>query len=245
VVTGTQKGDWMGQKATSRPVGLNGASVMVFNDDGLIKEEHRYFDMTTVSSQLDAKAKAGTFRPVVAALPASTETHVAKDDPTTLAKANLGYAALNAHKIDDLIALTTDDYAMEDYSQVATIKGKKGIKDWFTGMVTAFPDLQANNTLQFAADGYSVSEGVVTGTQKGAMGPIKASNKPVTSHFIDIHLMKDGKFVSTVSYSNNVEVLAAIGAIPPAAAAPATGAATAAPAPTAPAPTAPAAPAAH
>ncbi len=59
-------------------------------------------------------------------------------------------------------------------------------------------------------------EGVLTGTQKGALGPIKATNKPVSSHFVDISQIKDGKFVSTVSYSNNVEVLTELlGVIPP------------------------------
>ena len=63
-ITGTNSGEWMGRKATGRPMGINGVSVTTFNDEGLIKEEHRYFDAPTISSQLDAKAKDGTFRPV-------------------------------------------------------------------------------------------------------------------------------------------------------------------------------------
>jgi hypothetical protein len=74
------------------------------------------------------------------------------------------------------------------------------------------------------------------GTQKGAMGPIKASNKAVKSHMVDIQLLKDGKATREWSYGNSAELLVQIGAMPPIAAAPtASGAAVAAAAPTAPA----------
>jgi steroid delta-isomerase-like uncharacterized protein len=213
-VTATNTGPWMGKPATSRPVGFKGASVYVFGDDGLIKEEHRYFDGMTLQNQLDPKAKAGTFRSVETTVPTSTETHVAKDDAALISKADAAYEAFNTHKLDDVLAFCTDDYWNDDYSQPANAKGKKAVKDMFTPVMTAMPDLKVTKTQEFTSDGYVFYEGILTGTQKGAMGPIKATNKPVTSHFIDIHQFKDGKFTSTVSYSSNLEVLEEIGVIP-------------------------------
>ena len=34
----------MGIKATNKPVGVRGATVLWFTPDGLVKQEHRYFD---------------------------------------------------------------------------------------------------------------------------------------------------------------------------------------------------------
>jgi steroid delta-isomerase-like uncharacterized protein len=239
-VTGTNGGPWQGKPATSRPVGFKGASVYTFGEDGLIKEERRYYDMTTIQNQLDPKAKAGTFRPVETTIPTSTETHVAKDDPGLLESANKAYAAFDNHKLDDVLAFCTDDYWNDDVTQPANVKGKKAVKDLFNGFLAAMPDMHFTNTQRFASDGYVFWEGTINGTQKGPMGPIKATNKPVTMHFIDIHQFKDGKFVSTVSYANNLEVLEEIGVVPPPGAAASGAAATAAPKPTmmAPAPTA-------
>lgn len=235
VYAGTNTGDFMGQKATGRPAGVNGVSVSVFTDEGLIKEERRYFDMMTVSSQLDAKAKAGTFRSVAAPPTAAVEKHVAKDDDATLAKINAMYAAGNTHKIDDLLGFVTDDTQFDDYSQAASFKGKKGFKDAWTMYLTAFPDAKQTNTMQLVADGWVVSEGVLEGTNKGALGPIKASNKPVSIHYVDIWQVKDSKIVAGRTYANGMEIMVQVGAMPAPGAAP-SGSAAASAAPSASAP---------
>ncbi len=213
VVTGTNTGEFMGKKATGRPTGVAGVSVVTLNEDGLIKEDRRYFDMMTTNSQLDPKAAAGSFR-AVATLPATVEVHVAKDDAPTLAKANEMYTTIDAHKIDPIIALFADDAAYDDFGQPAAMKGKKGMKDMIGGYMAAFPDLKQTNSMQFVADGWVISEGVLTGTHKGALGPFKASNKPVTIHYVDFWQIKDGHVVSARTYSNGLEVMIQIGAVP-------------------------------
>jgi steroid delta-isomerase-like uncharacterized protein len=221
VATGTNNGPFLGQKSTGRSVGVAGVTVFTYDDDGLIKEEHRYFDATTISSQLDAKAAAGSFRPI-ATLPPAVETHVSKGTPEeakTLDEAKAMYAAFESKKWDSFHKLVTEDSVMDDLTQPGSVKGAKGLKTAFDAYAKTFPDFAQAKPVWFAADGYSVVEGVFTGTQKGALGPLKATNKPVSLHFVDIFQMKDGKVVRGTSYANSVEILREIGALPPPAAA--------------------------
>src|SRR5579859_429522 len=51
VWTATMTGDFMGMKATKRPVGEYRVDVMQFNDDGLVKEMHEYGDDAGLMAQ--------------------------------------------------------------------------------------------------------------------------------------------------------------------------------------------------
>ena len=242
VFTGKNDGPRMGQKPTGRQVGVAGASVVTFDDDGLMKEEHRYFDLPTEQSQLDPKAKAGTFRAPLALPTAAIETHISKGTPDEAKTLEQGNAILKADASKDdkaLMATVTDDYAWEDYSVPATIK-TADLKGVIATYSKAFPDFTLPTTLTFAVDGFFVAEASFVGTQKGPMGTIKASNKSVNSRMLDIQLLKDGKATKEWSYSNSADMLIQIGAMPPiaappAAAAPGSASPVAAASPTAPA----------
>jgi steroid delta-isomerase-like uncharacterized protein len=212
-INGTNSGEWQGQKATGRPMGVSGVSITTFDDEGLVKEEHRYFDAVNIAQQLDAKAKEGSFRPV-AKLPAAAETHVAKDDAVLLAKANEFYAGFNTGKIDSALAAFSDDVAYDDFSTPATAKGKKANKDVLGTYLTAFPDAKQTNQMQLVADGWVVSEGVFSGTNKGPLGGMKASNKSASVHYVDFWQVKDGKIIAGRTYVNSMEMLVQIGAMP-------------------------------
>jgi hypothetical protein len=91
----------------------------------------------------------------------------------------------------------------------------KAAKMQYEGYVKTFPDFtQLPLTNQWGIGNYVISEGVLKGTQKAPIGPIKASNKPVALHFIDIIEVKSGKLARLQTFSNSVEMLTQIGAIP-------------------------------
>jgi steroid delta-isomerase-like uncharacterized protein len=223
VFTGKNDGPTATQKATGRQVGIAGASVVTFDDDGLMKEEHRYFDAPTQQSQLDPKAKAGTFRAPLTLPTGALEVHVAKGTPDEAKTVDQGNAILKAYSSHDekaYLATATDDYVWEDYTSPAAIK-KADLKADIANYTKTFPDWQLPQTMAMGVDGYFVTEIAMAGTQKGPLGTIKASNKPVNMRLLDIQLLKDGKASKEWSYGNTAELLSQIGALPPVGAAPA------------------------
>ncbi|MGH7295254.1 MAG: ester cyclase [Polyangiaceae bacterium] len=219
VITGKNDGPMMGgQKASGRSMGVMGASVITFDDDGLMKADHRYVDLPTISSQLDAKAKAGTFRAVATLPTGATEEHESNgtpDEAKALDVAKAFYTAFEGKKAPDLTALLAEKVTGDDYTSPATVTGPKAMTDAAGGYWKSFPDLAQTKPVQFAAGDVVVTEGVLTGTQKGALGPIKATNKPVSLRFVDFAQVKDGKVASFATYADSAELLIEIGAMPP------------------------------
>ena len=209
--TGTHTGEYMGIKPTEKQVGTMGVSVMWYSPDGLVKKETVYTDGVTMMTQLGVMK--GKTRPIPTPV-ASPEMHIAKGTPeeeknVELIKAT--YAAMENKKEADFLATMTDDVEYNDMTMPDASKGKTEAKKFF-GMITkAIPDLKTPSTNAFGADDYVISEYNMTGTQKGPMGAIAATKKPVNLHGIDIFQVKDGKFVRGWTYANNAELLTQIG----------------------------------
>ncbi len=55
--TGTHEGDMPGLPATHRQMTVDGCSVLFFGDDGLVREEHNYWDEAAMLRQLGAMAE--------------------------------------------------------------------------------------------------------------------------------------------------------------------------------------------
>jgi ketosteroid isomerase-like protein len=218
VATGTDDGGQMGAKPTNKPTGTVGISIITFGDDGLIKEDRRYFDMTTQQSQLDPKSQTGTYRPVPSVPTSGMEMYTSNgspDEKANLDAANGMYQALDDHKLDGALGFIADTASLDDYSQPAMISGKAGVKGYLGELLGAFPDLKQARNVQLTADAYVVTEGVLTGTQRGKLGPLKPSGKAVSLHFVDVMQMQDGKVVHGWSYANGVELLVAVGVMKP------------------------------
>ncbi|HEX3772439.1 MAG TPA: ester cyclase, partial [Polyangiaceae bacterium] len=128
-----------------------------------------------------------------------------------------------------------DDSTFDDLTTPASVKGGKAGVAMAKSIWKAIPDLAQTKPVQFAAGDVVVTEGVLTGTQKGPMGRLKASNKPVSLRFVDFVKIKDGKAASLTTYGDSAEMLVEIGAMPPIGAAPAASASGAPAAPAAPA----------
>lgn len=215
--TGTDSGTgFRGAKPTGRPVGVTAVTIAVFGDDGLIKDMRIYADGATLMQQMDAKAKAGTFRPPpTLAMSFDTVAAGSPEEDSNLALAKSFYQSLDDKKEKDVVALASEDTTADDYAAPATMKGLKGWKGMYRQYVAAFPDVkQQPLDNQWAIGPYVVSEGVLKGTNKGAIGPFKASGKPVALHFVDILQFKAGKIARLQTWSNGAELLAQIGALP-------------------------------
>jgi steroid delta-isomerase-like uncharacterized protein len=210
--TGTNSGDFMGMKPTEKQVGQMGVSVMSYSADGLVKKETAYMDGITMMTQLGlAKGKV---RPIPTAPSGPPEMHMAKgtpDEDKNVDVAKTMYSALENKKEADFLGTLSDDIEYNDMTLPEAMKGKGEAKKFF-GMITkALPDLKTPATTSMGVEDFAILEYNMTGTQKGPMGPIPATKKPVSVHGIDIFQLKDGKVVRGWTYSNNAELLGQLG----------------------------------
>jgi ketosteroid isomerase-like protein len=216
VWTATMTGDFMGMKATKKPVGQYRLDVMTFNDDGLIKEMHEYGDDAGSMAQMSGKKGA----PPVPVLPTNMpEIHIAKGTPEEDKLADWGKGMDETFSKDDAKAVTAGaaddgDYWINFTGAPAT-KGKKDLTKDLEGWFKAFPDQKWSTVNAWGVDGFAIVEHTMTGTQKGKLGPLPASNKEVKDwHWIDImQPTADGKLQHGWGFANLVEVLAQTGAL--------------------------------
>ncbi|HEX7666787.1 MAG TPA: ester cyclase [Polyangiaceae bacterium] len=214
--TGTDTGGMMGKPATNKAAGSLGVTIAWFTPDGQIKKENRYSDFGTIAAQLGMAGKMKA-KPVPTAA-SSIEAHVAKGTPDE-AKLNdwakTQYAAMDAKKEADWLA-TMDDNADFWDSAAPTekpMKGKAEAKKFFGMWTKAFPDAATTIVTSTPVEDFVIVETEMKGTQKGALGPIAASKKPVDLHAVDIYQVKDGKMIHGWGYSNGMELMMQIGAI--------------------------------
>ncbi len=215
VTNGTHSGEFNGLKATEKPVGYQGLSVVWVNTDGKVKEEHRYYDVGTLLAQVGAGPKGAKARPIPA-LPTSTEWHWSKGDAAEDKNVDLMKSAYTAFEKKDekaFLDLNSDDIVWDDMMAPGPSKGKAEAVKMFKSMTTAFPDLKMQVANAWGVEDFALSEVTLTGTQKGAFMGMPATKKPVNLHGVDIVQIKDGKAVKGWSYGNSIELLTQLGLI--------------------------------
>jgi steroid delta-isomerase-like uncharacterized protein len=205
VINGTHTGQLFGVKGTEQPIGHYGLSIVWFDDDGKVKEEHRYGELGVVMTQIGAAKEKPRPIPTV---PATAELIEGKDsdDAKVLDAAKAVHPALAANKKDDFMNLLSDDVEYDGILSVNTVKGKKDAKGLFDTLRTAFPDMSFQDQNAWSFGDNAIVEYTMSGTQKGKLGTLPASKKPVNVHLVDIYKMKDGKIVRAWTYQNSLEL---------------------------------------
>ncbi|MGH7284848.1 MAG: ester cyclase [Polyangiaceae bacterium] len=219
--SGTDTGGFMGAKPTEKPAGSMGMTVAWFTPDGLIKKEDRYVDLPTSMTQLGlAKGKA---KPVPT-MATSVEAHVAKgtaDEDKQVDWAKAIYTSMDTHKSADFLGALDDNSDFMDASAAtpAPMKGKAEAKKFFDMWTKAFPDSKTTLNNVMSVENFVIVESEMTATQKGPIGPIAATKKPVDIHSVDVYQVANGKMIHGWSYSNSGELMMQIGVMkaPPAA----------------------------
>jgi steroid delta-isomerase-like uncharacterized protein len=215
VMNGTQKGEFMGVKATNKPVGVRGISVVWMTPEGLVKQEHRYFDGNTFMAQM---GKIKMPARAVPSLPSGDpEWHIAKGSPEEAKSADLAkgmYAAMDKKAEADFLGPLDDKLTWVDLSAPKDMSGKADAKKFFQMFTKAFSDMKTTVEPVIAADDYVVAETESNAIHSGPLGPFKATKKPVVLHGVDVITVKDGKIVQGVSYINGLELPAQEGLLP-------------------------------
>jgi steroid delta-isomerase-like uncharacterized protein/uncharacterized protein (TIGR02246 family) len=216
VINGTHSGELFGVKGKENPIGHYGLSLVWFDQDGKVKRENRYGELGTVLTQTGA-AK-GAKPKEIPTIPATAEVIVGKGTPdedklVDAAKAAQGTLAKKSEA--DFLGAITDDVEYEGVLFLDQVKGKNDAKKLFAGLTKAFPDMQFAPTTTMGVGEYAIVEYTMSGTQKGALGALPASKKPVTVHLVDIYKFKDGKIARAWTYQNTVELMTQVGALTP------------------------------
>jgi steroid delta-isomerase-like uncharacterized protein len=232
VLTGTNSGDFMGQKATNKAMGVLGMRIDWFTPEGKIKESHVYVDRASIGFQLGLPKAKG--RPAVAAPTESTpDLQVAKgspDEDKNVAVVKAMTATMETKDVKAFLDLVGDDSTYEMNTEAKPMSGKKDAKTFFMAFTKAFPDIKSSLSNAWGIGDFVVDEYVTTGTQKGALvgpsGTLPATGKKVEIHGAEVLLLKDGKMVKGWGYENSMEMMTELGLIKPPGAAPAAAAAT-------------------
>lgn len=209
VINGTHHGELFGVKGTEQPIGHYGLSVVTFDADGKVSRENRYGELGSVMSQLAGGAKAKA-RPIPE-VPAAPETFVAAGDDKNIEVAKSVLASLEGKKEDAFTSLLTDDVEQDGLFALETSKGKDGAKKFFKAFTTAFPDAKFEVTRAVAVGDYVVAESLLKGTQKGALGSIAATKRPIAIHLADVFRIKEGKVARAWTYQNSLELQQQLG----------------------------------
>jgi steroid delta-isomerase-like uncharacterized protein len=215
VMNGTHKGEFMGIKPTGKPVGIRGATVLWMTPDGLVKQEHRYMDGSTLMAQL------GQIKSPARAVPAmpggEAVWHIAKGTPeedkqTDIVKAM--YSAFDKKAEADFLGAMSDTAVWADLTMPKDSSTKAESRKFFQAFTKAFPDGKMAVDAAFSTDEFTLAESTMNGTHNGPLGPLKATKKPVSLHNLDVITIKDGKVQAGTGYSNSVELLAQTGLLP-------------------------------
>ncbi|HEU0033157.1 MAG TPA: ester cyclase [Kofleriaceae bacterium] len=227
LMTGTNSADsktpdGKDMKATNKKVGALMLHKLAINDENKATEEWVYMDQRTILGQLGVLPKeAGKTRPALEkGWDGAPIVLVTADDAKE--KANLEAVkkandAINAHKVADVSALVTDDVIESDQAGDADHKGKKEMEKSTQGFLAAFPDVKIDAPNVYAAGDYVIVLGTMTGTNKGPMGPIKATNKQVTGNYAEVVKLKDGKIAELWRFRNSMAMAKQLGLMPDAA----------------------------
>jgi len=242
VMNATHTGEFMGLKATEKPVGWNGASIMWFNEDGTIKEEHLYWNAAVIAPQVGASKDKTRAIPAIPAQPQVITAADAKDEEKNVELVHRLNRAWESKDEKGLGQLFADDVSWDDLTLVEPAKGKAGVQKYIKGLTVAFPDAKLESQHTWGVGSWVVEEGTYAGTNKGPLFGAKATNKAMSIHELNVfEIDKGAHVVRAITYGNDLEMTAQLS--PPKAPAPAKAApAKAAPAPAkaAPAPAKPA-----
>jgi steroid delta-isomerase-like uncharacterized protein len=213
---GTNDGEFFGAP-THKKTAVWGCDLLWLAEDGRIKREDTFRDDLTIMQQL---GKAPGRPRELGAWP--------EGGPRWLADAGAAATrdriemmkrtwptAWTTHDSKAYGALLNEDCEHDDMSTAVDYKGRAALLKELDGYVASLPDLRVTIDRAWAFDSnVVVAEFTLTGTMKGRIGPFRPTNKEVVMHGLDIDELRDGKLQRAITYSNGLEFLAAVGAIP-------------------------------
>jgi steroid delta-isomerase-like uncharacterized protein len=114
--------------------------------------------------------------------------------------------------IDELV---TEDVVDHEEGLPGQPSGREGMKFFVNAMREAFPDLKATTIEPTMADGnLEAARAVLTGTHKGELMGVAATDRSVEFESVDIIRVKDGKVAEHWGLTDVMTLMQQIGAVP-------------------------------
>jgi predicted ester cyclase len=95
------------------------------------------------------------------------------------------------------------------------LSGPEGFKRTAARLRTACPDLQLSIEFMVAEADMVVARWTIRGTQKGPLGPISPTGKPVEFAGVNIFRIASGKIVEIWNHRDDLLLYQQLGVIPP------------------------------
>jgi ketosteroid isomerase-like protein len=205
-----------GTDGRQRPLGRAGLSILWFDKDGLVKEEHRYGNrgpaMTHAASATSVKRPKGAAE--LQTIPAGLEIEHASasaDEEAHLRLAEGLYVALAEKNEADSVANLAGDIDYE--GQLGRARGQSEARALFATMAHGFSQTKFAVEGGWAAGQYAIVEYELSGIDRVSLLGLAATNRPITLHAADVLEIVDGKIVQVQSYSNPLELMTELGAL--------------------------------
>ena len=121
------------------------------------------------------------------------------------------YYAGWSHDLPKLMTVYADNAVHEDKTVSADLNGKKAVEGFAQSWFKGFPNLTLTPTSVNIAGNRGTAEFIATGTQKGDMPGMPASNKDMKVPGVSLFECSDGKITRVVEYWDMATVMRQLG----------------------------------
>lgn len=115
---------------------------------------------------------------------------------------------------EKLTSLFTDDCVYEDVPLGAVSHGKAELQGFYNLILSVFPDFKVELTSQFIAGNRAGAEWIFSGTHKGDMPGLPATNKRVSVRAASIFELEGNKLKRCSDYFDMATALKQVGVLP-------------------------------
>lgn len=119
----------------------------------------------------------------------------------------------NGGNFDIIEKLVTDDFVIHSSRPEEELKGPKQVKEFYTKLHEAFPDMKFTIKDQIAEDDKVVTYFTGAATHKGEFKGIPATGKKVNFTGVDIDKISNGKFVECWTNMDELGMLQQLGVV--------------------------------
>ena len=124
-------------------------------------------------------------------------------------------AAWNAHDVETIVELHTEDSVFENHTTGDVNVGREAIGKAIRGIFTVFPDLEFETRRQYVRDNLVVQEWTARGTHLGKMTragiEVEPTGRSVEYRGMDVIPIEDGLVARKDVYSDGVTLLRQLG----------------------------------